>query len=53
MAVDPARGLYALVSEDAAARLTGRRGASGPYAHPSTEPYGPPQPGPEAGDDEP
>ncbi|WP_333771983.1 hypothetical protein [Streptomyces sp. IBSBF 3136] len=53
VSVDPAKGLYALlVSEDAAARLTGGPGASGPYANPRIEPYGPPRPAPGTGEDE-
>lgn len=52
VSVDPAQGLYALlVDEDAAARLTGSPGVSGPYADPPIEPYGPPRPGPGTGGD--
>ncbi|MET8449736.1 hypothetical protein [Streptomyces sp. NPDC005209] len=55
VSVDPAQGLYALlVTADAAERITGTPGtpgAAGPYANPSIEPYGPPQPGPARGDD--
>ncbi|MEV6836561.1 hypothetical protein AB0N17_18940 [Streptomyces sp. NPDC051133] len=47
VSVDPAQGLYALlVTEEAAARITGSPGVSGPYANPSIEPYGPPRSGP-------
>ncbi|MFI9803596.1 hypothetical protein ACIHEJ_04345 [Streptomyces sp. NPDC052301] len=49
--VDPAQGLYALlVSEEAAARITGGPGVSGPYANPPIEPYGPPRSGPGSDD---
>ena len=52
VSVDPAQGLYAmLVSEDAAERITGSPSAKGPYANPKIEPFGPPQPGPEHGDE--
>jgi hypothetical protein len=44
VAVNPAEGTFALlVTEEAAARITGTSGARGPYADPRIEPYGPPQ----------
>ncbi|MGW3210248.1 hypothetical protein [Streptomyces sp. NPDC001135] len=53
VSVDPAQDLYALlVSEEAATRLTGSTGVSGPFADPPIEPYGPPRSGPRPGDRE-
>ncbi|MFF0204607.1 hypothetical protein [Streptomyces sp. NPDC005017] len=45
--VEPDRGTHVMmVSESAAARITGTDAARGPFANPKIEPYGPPQPGP-------
>ncbi|GGX36562.1 hypothetical protein [Streptomyces lomondensis] len=53
VSVNPAQGLYAMmVSAGAAARITGRAGAKGPYANPEIEPFGPPEPGPEGSGDQ-